>query len=102
MDEFISILEKLAVQIVFDEAEHVLEKRVERLLIGSDHSHSDPGPLWKILVSDLGGRNLELVADAALETLHDHPLLFQSSAAGQMQVEDRVRNHHRFVESRVL
>jgi len=45
MDEFISILEKLAVQIVFDEAEHVLEKRVERLLIGSDHSHSDLGPL---------------------------------------------------------
>src|SRR5262245_9215325 len=94
MDELVAVVEELAVQVFFDEAEHTLEKRVEGLLVRPDRGDADLRTLEQVLITDFGGGNVELVPDAALQALDDHPLLFQAAAPGQMQVEDRVRNHH--------
>src|SRR5262249_21647419 len=94
VDELISVVEELTVQVLFDESEDVLQQGVQGLLVRTDGRHSDLRTLKQILIADFRRRDLELVADAALQTLDDHPLLFQPAAARQVQVEDPVRNHH--------
>jgi hypothetical protein len=94
MDEFVSIREQLAVQILFHEAEDALEQRIERLLIGADRGDAELGALQKVLAPYLRSGDLELVADPALQTLDDHPLLFQPAAARKVDVEDGVGENH--------
>jgi hypothetical protein len=94
VNELVSVIEQLAVQVGFHESEHSLQQRVERFLVGSNGGNPELGSLKQIVVSHLGRGHFELVADPALEALDDHPLLLQAAATRKVQIEESVRNHH--------
>ena len=64
MNELIPVLQDLPVQILLHEPQDALEQGVERRLVRADRGDPDLGALEQVLVADLGGRDLELVADA--------------------------------------
>src|ERR1700693_4404710 len=94
MNEFISVVEELAGEVVFDEPKHALQQRVEGLLVRADHGDTKKCALQKVLIAHFGGGDFEFVADTALQALDDHALLFQASATGQVQIEERVGDDH--------
>lgn len=55
MDEFVSIVEKLAGQIVLHELKDILKQSVERLLVRADHGDSQERTLQEILISHFRG-----------------------------------------------
>ena len=67
MDELVLVSQQLAIQILLHEAQDVLEKGVQWLLVGTDGRHPELRPLQEILVAHLGRGDLELVADPGLE-----------------------------------
>jgi hypothetical protein len=90
MDELVLVVEDRAVEVHLHEGEDLLQDRVERRLVRADDRDRELGPLVAVLVRGLGARNLELVADAALQAPENHALLLQPAAAGKVQVEDGV------------
>jgi hypothetical protein len=94
VEELIVVLEDLAVQVLFHETQDALEQGVEGRLVGSYDGGGELGPLEEVLAADLGAGDLEFLADAALETAKDHPLLLQAPAARQVDVEDSIGDHH--------
>jgi len=90
MDELVSVIQQLAIEVLLDEIQHLLQQRVERHLVRSDRGDRQLGSFQEILRSDLGSGNLELVSEATLQTPDDHPLFLQAAAAGQVKVEDGV------------
>ncbi len=90
MDELVSVIQQLAIEVLLDEIQHLLQQRVERYLVRSDRGDRQLGSFQEILRSDLGSGNLELVSEATLQTPDDHPLFLQAAAAGQVKVEDGV------------
>jgi hypothetical protein len=102
MEELILIVQDLPVEVLLDEAENVLEQGVEGRLVGADGRDRELRPLQEILIADLRRGDLELVPDSALEALHDHPLLFEAPAAGEVEIEDGVGEDHEKAVSRQL
>jgi hypothetical protein len=94
MDELISELQQLPVEVVLDEGQDSLEQGVERRLVGADHGNSQTRPLKQILISDLGAGDFKLGTNASLEASDDHSLFFEAAAAGEVEVEDRISNDH--------
>jgi hypothetical protein len=94
MNELVPVIQNFSIQIALDEVEYALQEGVERLLIRSDDADSDLGALQKVLTIDFRDRDLEVIADPALQAAHDHALLLQTPASRQVKIEEGVGNHH--------
>jgi hypothetical protein len=94
MDELVVVAEDVPVQVFLDESENVLKQGIEGRLLAADDRDPETRALEKVLVSDFGGGDLELLANPRLQAPHDHPLLLESTAAGKVEIEDRVADDH--------
>jgi len=94
MNELIPVIQNFPIQIALDEVENALQEGVERLLIRSDDADSDLSALQEVLTIDFRDRDLEVIADPALQAAHNHALLLQAPASREMEIEEGVSNHH--------